>query len=107
MNDRSERFMRGTDAFSWYLEQDPGLRSTIVAVAWLDEAPDQAVLEARLERATRLAPRFRQRPVEPPLRLANPRWSTLSSTSRCTSAGSLRRVRGRRPPLSSSPGWTP
>jgi diacylglycerol O-acyltransferase / wax synthase len=75
MNDRSERFMRGTDAFSWYLEQDPGLRSTIVAVAWLDAAPDQAVLEARLERATRLAPRFRQRPVEPPFRLANPRWT--------------------------------
>ena len=75
MNDRSERFMRGTDAFSWYLEQDPGLRSTIVAVAWLDAAPDQAVLEARLERATRLAPLFRQRPVEPPFRLANPRWT--------------------------------
>ncbi len=74
MTDRTEAFMRGTDAFSWYLEKDPGLRSTIVAVAWLDRSPDVGVLTARLERATRLAPRFRQRPAEPPVRLANPRW---------------------------------
>ena len=74
MGDRSEAFMRGTDAFSWYLEKDPGLRSTIVAVAWLDRAPEFDVFRHRLERATHLAPRFRQRPVEPPVRLANPRW---------------------------------
>jgi len=29
----------------------------------------------RLERATRLIPRFRQRPVDPPGRLATPRWT--------------------------------
>ena len=74
MNARSQEFMRHTDAFSWYLEKDPGLRSTILAVAWLDERPDVAALAARLERATRLAPRFRQRPVEVPGRLANPQW---------------------------------
>ena len=74
MNARSQEFMRHTDAFSWYLEKDPGLRSTILAVAWLDEQPDVAALAARLERATRLAPRFRQRPVGVPGRLANPRW---------------------------------
>ena len=74
MSDRSEAFMRGTDAFSWYLEKDPGLRSTIVAVAWLDRAPEFDAFRDRLERATHLAPRFRQRPVEPPVRLANPRW---------------------------------
>jgi len=74
MTDRAELFMRDTDAFSWYLEKDPGLRSTIVAVAWLDQRPDFDLLSARLERATRLAPRFRQLPVEPPGRLAPPRW---------------------------------
>ncbi|MGP0031485.1 MAG: wax ester/triacylglycerol synthase domain-containing protein [Acidimicrobiales bacterium] len=74
MSDRSELFMRDSDAFSWYLEKDPGLRSTIVAVAWLDGQPDFEALSSRLERATRLAPRFRQRPVEPPGRLATPRW---------------------------------
>jgi len=74
MSDRTEVFMRESDAFSWYLEKDPGLRSTIVAVAWLERSPDFDVLAARLDRATRLAPRFRQRPVAPPGRLANPRW---------------------------------
>ena len=74
MTDRAELFMRDTDAFSWYLEKDPGLRATIVAVAWLDQRPDFDLLSARLERATRLAPRFRQRLLEPPGRLAAPRW---------------------------------
>ncbi len=70
----AKRFMRHSDAFSWYLEKDPGLRATIVAVAWLDQRPDFDLLSARLEHATRLAPRFRQLPVEPPGRLAPPRW---------------------------------
>ena len=74
MSERSELFMRDTDAFSWYLENDPSLRATILAIAWLDERPDFDVLAARLERATRLVPRFRQRLVQPPVRLAAPRW---------------------------------
>src|ERR1035437_7032450 len=74
MTERTELFMRETDAFSWYLENDPGLRATILAVAWLDARPDFDVLAARLERATRLAPRFRQHPVQPPGRLATPLW---------------------------------
>lgn len=74
MTEETELFMRETDAFSWYLENDPGLRATILAVAWLDARPDFDVLAARLERATRLAPRFRQHPVQPPGRLATPLW---------------------------------
>jgi len=74
MSEPTELFMRDSDAFSWYLESDPGLRATIVGVAWLDERPDFDVLAARLERATRLVPRFRQRPIQPPGRLAPPRW---------------------------------
>lgn len=74
MIEQTELFMRNTDAFSWYLERDPGLRSTIVAVAWLDKGPDFDVLAARLERATRLSPRFRQHPVEPLGRFGVPRW---------------------------------
>ena len=54
---------------------DPALRSTIVAVAWLDRSPKWDTLVDRLERATRLVPIFRQRPVEPPGRLATPRWT--------------------------------
>ena len=74
VNDRLDMFMRDVDAFSWYLEKDPGLRATITAVSWLARSPDFEALAARLDRATRLAPRFRQRPVDSPARLANPRW---------------------------------
>ena len=68
-------FMRDSDAFAWYMENDPTLRSTVVAVVWLEQAPDWDVLVAKLERATRAIPSFRQRVVEPPLRLATPRWT--------------------------------
>ncbi len=70
-----DAFMRESDAFSWYMEQDPALRATIVAVAWLERSPKWDTLVDRLERATRLVPIFRQRPVEPPGRLATPRWT--------------------------------
>jgi diacylglycerol O-acyltransferase / wax synthase len=70
----AERFMRDPDALAWNMEHDPGLRSTIVAVTWLDARPDPDVLSARLERATRLAPRFRRRAVPSPGGLATPQW---------------------------------
>lgn len=62
------------DAFALQLERDPLLRSTVVAVALLDRAPDWERLEELVERASRLAPGFRHRLVEVPLRLAPPRW---------------------------------
>jgi diacylglycerol O-acyltransferase / wax synthase len=68
-------FMRDTDAFTWYMERDPVMRSTVVAVAWLERAPDWDVLTAKLDGATRQIPSFRQRIVEPPARLATPRWT--------------------------------
>jgi hypothetical protein len=67
-----DQFMRDPDALARNMEQDPGLRSTTVAVAWLDDRPDVDVLKARLERATRLLPKFRQRPVPTPAGLAAP-----------------------------------
>ena len=74
MSEEAEEFMRGTDAFAWHLEKDPALHSTVVSITWLDRTPDFGVLAARLEAATHKARRFRQRPVEPPARLAPPRW---------------------------------
>ena len=68
-------FMRDSDAFSWYMERDPVLRSTVVAVAWLDGSPDWDRLVAKVEDATRQIPMFRQRVLEPPARLATPRWT--------------------------------
>src|SRR5688572_27574686 len=75
MTQRTEAHMRSTDAFSWYMERDPELRSTILSVAWLDRAPDWDRFVARVDRATRLIPHFRDTVLEPPLRLATPRWT--------------------------------
>lgn len=71
----TDAFMRESDAFSWYMETDPILRSTVVAVAWLDRSPEWDALAARIDRVTRLIPMFRQRLVEPATRLVHPRWT--------------------------------
>lgn len=75
MAGRADEFMRESDAFSWYLENDPALRATIITVAWLDQVPNWEILLDRVERFSRLVPIFRLRPVEPPGRLATPRWT--------------------------------
>ncbi len=66
--------MRDGDAFAWYMEQDPALRSTVVAVIWLDRVPDWDMFAARIDRISRLMPSLRQRIIEPPFRLTSPRW---------------------------------
>jgi diacylglycerol O-acyltransferase len=70
-----ERFMRESDAFSWYLESDPVLRSIVVAALWFESTPDWDDLHRRMERASRLVPVLRQRLVEVPARLAAPLWA--------------------------------
>lgn len=74
MSTTIERHMSDTDAFTMQLERDPLLRSTVVAVALLDRTPDWRVLHDRVERATRLAPTFREKLIQVPLQLAPPRW---------------------------------
>jgi diacylglycerol O-acyltransferase / wax synthase len=66
--------MRDSDAFSWYMERDPLLRSTVVVVALLDRPPDWATLAATVERASHRVPLLRTRVEQPPFRLATPRW---------------------------------
>jgi len=73
-NMRFEHRMSDSDAVMWTVEKDPMLRSTITAVVILDQAPDMELLERRMERATRLVPRLRQRVVGNPLSMAPPRW---------------------------------
>ena len=53
--------LSSADTFTVHLEQDPLLRSTIVALALLDRPPDWPRLSAAMERATRLEPNFRRR----------------------------------------------
>ncbi len=66
-------FMRNSDAFTWEMEHDPGLRSTIATVMLLDKTPDWDVLVSRLERVAQELPAFRQRVVDSPPP-APPRW---------------------------------
>src|SRR4051812_14521695 len=73
--DRFAHHMSDEDALMWHIEKDPVLRSTIVAVAVLDQPPDWDRLRARFDRATLLIPRLRQRVLSPPLRIGPPRWT--------------------------------
>lgn len=75
MGDRSDTHMRESDAFAWYMERDPLLRSTVVAVLVFERCPDLDALTERADRASRVVPGLRHRLVEPPLRLSPPRWT--------------------------------
>jgi len=72
---RFTQHMTDEDALMWSIEKDPILRSTIVAVALFDRPPDFDRLRHRIDRATCLIPRFRQRVLSPPFRMGPPRWS--------------------------------
>ena len=75
MTATSNTYMRASDAFTWYMERDPALRSTVVVIDWLDRAPDWDVLVDRVDRISRVMPSLRQRVVESPFRLTVPRWT--------------------------------
>jgi WS/DGAT/MGAT family acyltransferase len=66
-------FMRNTDAFSWAMEHDPRLRSTVVTILLFEQAPDWDVVRSRFDRIARTIPMFRRRVVESPAP-APPRW---------------------------------
>lgn len=66
-------FMRNTDAFTWAMESDPRLRSTVVTVIMLDRVPDWTKVRQRFDRMSRMLPMLRQRVVESPPP-APPRW---------------------------------
>ena len=66
-------FMRSSDAFSWSMERDPGLRSTIVTLVLLDRSPDWGQIVERFDRLCRTLPMFRQKVVSSPAP-APPRW---------------------------------
>lgn len=65
--------MRNSDAFTWEMEHEPGLRSTVVTIFRLDRAPDWDDLVGRFERLAASLPMFRQRVVENPPPTP-PRW---------------------------------
>jgi diacylglycerol O-acyltransferase len=66
-------FMRHSDAFTWAMESDPRLRSTVVTVVLLERSPDWEAVRGVFAKMSRKLPMFRQRVVSslPP---APPRW---------------------------------
>jgi WS/DGAT/MGAT family acyltransferase len=66
-------FMRATDAFTWAMETDPRLRSTVVSVVLLDRPPDWDEVRKRFDLIRRTLPMFRQRVVPSPPGIP-PRW---------------------------------
>lgn len=66
-------FMRSSDAFTWSMESDPRLRSTVVTVLMLDRTPDWGEVRDRIERLSHELPMLRQIVVESPPP-APPRW---------------------------------
>jgi diacylglycerol O-acyltransferase / wax synthase len=66
-------FLRNSDAFTWSIESDPRLRSTIVTLVLLNRSPDWNELVNRFESLSRRVPTFRERVVASPAP-APPRW---------------------------------
>ena len=67
--------MSQTDAFTWAMESDARLRSTVVTVILLDKSPDWDVVRSRFEALAQSLPIWRQRVIETPPP-APPRWET-------------------------------
>ncbi len=66
--------LSGWDYATWRsASEDPIMRSTMIGLLILDKAPDWQTLVARYERASRIVPILRQRIVEGPVGIANPR----------------------------------
>lgn len=70
-------FMRNSDAFTWAMETDPRLRSTIVAVLLLEGTPDWEVVRERFTVVSGQLPMLRQLVVPSPGN-APPRWEVAA-----------------------------
>lgn len=68
-------FMRSSDAFTWSMESDPRLRSTVVSVILLEHTPDWDAVRSRLELMSRKLPMLRERVVVS-AKPAPPRWES-------------------------------
>lgn len=71
---RFDRTMTSAESLMWRLEKDPYLSSTFATVTLLDRAPAVDVLRRRMERATHVIPRLRQRVMPAPANLSPPVW---------------------------------
>jgi len=72
----AEERMGAFDAVMWGVESDPLLRSVIVAMIVLDQAPDMEVAHERVELMSLAVPKLRKRAIGNPLSVVAPRWET-------------------------------
>ncbi len=73
---RFEDRMSDAEALMWRAEKDPFLTSTFANITILDRAPNFDAFVARMDRASRIIPRLRQRVQPAPASLGPPRWVT-------------------------------
>jgi diacylglycerol O-acyltransferase len=66
--------MSDAEGLMWRMEKDPHLSSTFANITILDRQPDVAQLMRRMEHATWIVPRLRQRVQSAPANLAAPIW---------------------------------
>ncbi len=66
--------MSDAEGLLWRLERDPFLSSNVANISIVDRPVDVARLTRRLERATQLVPRLRQRVQQAPVSVAPPAW---------------------------------
>ena len=66
--------MSEAESLMWRLEKDPYLSSTVANITVLDTAVDFDRFRFRLERASRIVPRLRQRVQPTPVSLTPPLW---------------------------------
>ncbi|MEZ5165202.1 MAG: wax ester/triacylglycerol synthase family O-acyltransferase [Acidimicrobiales bacterium] len=86
--DRADEPMSDLDALIWVVDREPRRRSTIAMLAIVREPIETTALRHRVERASRVVPRMRQRVIEPGPGL-RPQWAVdedfrLSSHLRAT-----------------------
>ena len=74
MTDLRESHLTQSDLFSWSMERDAILRSTVVSILILDTIPQVDRFMRMADRGTRMAPRFRDKLAALPIGLAPPRW---------------------------------
>ncbi len=67
--------MNAFESVMWRMEADPALRAATLSCEQLDTIPDWPRFVAAHEWAVRMAPRFRQKVVEPALGLGVARWA--------------------------------
>ncbi len=74
MTDPRESHLTQSDLFSWCMERDAILRSTVVSILILDALPEVDRFVRMVDRGARMAPRFRDTLDALPIGLAPPRW---------------------------------